>query len=190
VTIYLVRHGQDTDNAKGILNGRRDTQLTPLGRKQAYIVGDKLRDNMIHAIYASPLQRALETANLIGEKLSINEVIRLPDLIERDFGVLTGNPVTDIPRYCKKFLATDRVNYFLEAEGAESFPQLYERAERVLKQIKSKHPYANVVVVTHGDIGKIMRAAFHGWSWEEGLKAPFLDNTGVLELSPQADIFE
>lgn len=46
-----------------------------------------------------------------------------------------------------------------------------------------RHPGDNILLVTHGDIGKIIRAAFYGWSWEEGLKTPYFDNTDVIELS-------
>ena len=44
MSIYMVRHGQDTDNENGILNGRRDTELTDLGKRQAKIVSKKLGD--------------------------------------------------------------------------------------------------------------------------------------------------
>ena len=40
--IFVIRHGQDTDNVRGILNGRRDTDLTDLGRQQAILAGQKL----------------------------------------------------------------------------------------------------------------------------------------------------
>jgi broad specificity phosphatase PhoE len=188
--IFLVRHGQDTDNAAGILNGRRDSKLTELGREQARRVAEKLRDNEVQIIYASPLKRAYETARIIGAVLGIDEIITDEHLIEREFGVLTGKPVSDIPKYTDKTLLTDRVNYFLEVEGAENFPTLLERGGRVLQEIRQRHPSENILIITHGDIGKMIRAAYHGWNWEQGLKTPYFDNTGVLELSEKQDILE
>lgn len=188
--IFLVRHGQDTDNATGILNGRRDTELTELGRKQAMQVAEKLRDNDVQIIYASPLKRAYETARIIAERLGIDEVVADEHLIEREFGILTGKPVTDIPKYTDKILSTDRVNYFLEVEGAEGFPTLLERGRKILQEIRERHLNKNILIVTHGDIGKMIRAAYHGWAWEEGLKTPYFENTGVLELSEKQDIVE
>jgi precorrin-6B methylase 1 len=44
VKIYVARHGQDTDNANGILNGRRDEQLTELGKQQAKDVARKMSE--------------------------------------------------------------------------------------------------------------------------------------------------
>ncbi len=130
--IYVVRHGQDTDNATGVLNGRRDTELTNLGREQARQVGEKLCDCQIQIVYSSPLKRAYETAEIIAGKIGLNQVIKDANLIERDFGVLTGKPMTDISKYASKFLYTDRVNYFLDADEAETFPSVILRGKKVL----------------------------------------------------------
>jgi len=188
--IFLVRHGQDTDNAAGILNGRRDTELSELGREQARKVAEKLRDNEVQIIYTSPLKRVYETARIIGTVLGIDKIIADEHLIEREFGILTGKPVSDIPKYANKILVTDRVNYFLEVEGAEDFPTLIERGKKILNEIRERHTNKNILIVTHGDIGKMIRAAYHGWTWEQGLKTPYFDNTEVLELSEKQDILE
>ncbi len=188
--ITLVRHGQDTDNVAGLLNGQRDTELTELGRSQARQVAAKHRDNGISVIYASPLRRAHETAKIIAAELGIDEAKTEGELMERDLGVLTGKPVADIPLYASKRLQTDRVNYFLEAEGAEDFPTLLARSRRLLDRIIAAHPNDNVLLVTHGDISKMIRAAYHRWTWEQGLKTPYFDNTGVLELSSKHDLLE
>ena len=186
--IFLVRHGQDTDNVSGILNGRRDTELTKLGCEQAKKVSEKLKYNAIQIIYTSPLKRAYETARIIATELKIDEVIADEHLMEREFGILTGKPISDIPKYTDKILLTDKVNYFLEVEGAEDFPLLLERAKKILNEVRQRHLNQNILIVTHGDIGKMIRAAYHNWTWEEGLKTPYFDNTGVLELSEKQDI--
>lgn len=186
--MILVRHGQDIDNSKGILNGLRDTELTDLGREQARKVAEKLTGYGIQVIYASPLKRAYDTACIIADVIGIAKVITEESLVERDFGILTGKPVSDIEKYSKRILPTDRVNYFLEAEGAEDFPTLLRRGRMVLQCIQEKHENENVLIVAHGDIGKMIRAAFHGWSWKQGLETPYLDNTGILELSAAQDV--
>ena len=188
--IYLVRHGQDEDNLHNILNGHRDLPLTDLGRQQAAIVGQKLRDNNIDVIYSSPLQRAHETATIIADILGIHHVEKELLLIERDFGVLTGKPISDIQKYATRLFQGDKILYFLEVERGEDFPTTYARAEKVLRQMQEQHRHENVLLVTHGDIGKMIRAAYHGWGWQEGLDTPYLDNTGVLELMPAQDIIE
>jgi broad specificity phosphatase PhoE len=186
--IYLVRHGQNEDNLEGTLNGHRDRPLTELGREQARTIAAKLKDNGIQVIYASPLKRAYETATIIAEILGLSVQID-PELIERDFGVMTGRPVAsvlDLPT--SQVLRTEGVNYFLEAEGAEDFPTLYLRAQRVLERVQRMHPTEHVLLVAHGDIGKMIRAVYHGWNWKTGLQTPHFDNTGVLELRASTGI--
>lgn len=188
--IFLVRHGQDEDNFSKILNGRRDTCLTELGKTQAKEVSFKLKDNNIQLICSSPLKRTLETAQIIAKELKIDNVSVDDLLIERDFGVLTGKPVSFIPEYTNKIIHSDGINYFLEAEGAENFPALYKRAERFLEKVLEQYSNGNILVVTHGDIGKMIRAAYHSWDWEKGLKTPHFGNTNVLELEKTKDIVE
>ncbi|MEE8131440.1 MAG: histidine phosphatase family protein [Candidatus Paceibacterota bacterium] len=190
IKILLVRHGQDEDNADGILNGHRDMNLTKLGREQALIVAEKLKDDDIEIILSSPLKRAQETANIIADKLDITKIQVEELLKERDFGILTGKLFTDIPKLAKKILPIDNVNYFIEVEGAEDFPALYKRAQSFLEKVTQAYQNKVVVVVTHGDIGKIIRAAYHNWTWEEGLKTPRFENTGILHLKEKEDVVE
>ncbi len=180
--IFLVRHGQDEDNAQNILNGRRDTRLTELGKQQARHVAQKLKGGGTRVIYTSPLLRAYESAQIIAQELQIAEVFTHCLLIERDFGVLTGKPLTDIARYAKNILVTDRVSYFLEVEGAEDFPMVYRRGVQVLTELQNRHRDDDVLLVTHGDIGKMIRAAYYQWTWEQGLRTPYFGNTDVLVL--------
>ncbi|MFW5887967.1 MAG: histidine phosphatase family protein [Bacteriovoracia bacterium] len=187
-TIYLIRHGQDKDNAKGILNGHRNTQLTQKGEEQARTLAKKLKDYDIDILISSPLDRALRTAKIIGDNIEVKVTID-ELLIERDFGILTGKHVTDITEYASEVLETDRVTYFLKVEGAEDFSELYERARAFLKKINNLYTDKNIAIVTHGDIGKMIRASFHNWSWEKGLKTPYFDNTEILTLKGE-DIIE
>ena len=180
--IYIVRHGQSEDNANSIFAGHNDTSLTQAGRQQSLEVAEKLKTNNIDVIYSSPLKRTTETAEIIskalGKEFSIDN-----DLIERNFGVLTGKPESEIEKYSSKILETERVRYFIEADGAEEFPNLYYRAKQLLEKIKAKHPNENVLLVTHGDIGKMLNAVSIGLSWEEGLQTPYFANAEIVELS-------
>lgn len=180
--IFIMRHGQDEDNVAGILNGHRDTPLTELGHQQAILAAKKMNDIGIDIIYASPLKRAYETARIVANELDVDEVILDNHLIERDFGILTGKPVADIQKYTDKILKTEVTTYFLEVEGAEDFPTLLERAKKFFSEINERHSNKNILLVCHGDIGRMIRAAYHNIDWKTSLKTHF-DNTEVLELS-------
>jgi broad specificity phosphatase PhoE len=181
--IFLIRHGQDADNAAGILNGKRDTKLTSLGRKQANQVAQKLNNKNIKIIYTSPLKRAYETALIISKKLHVNRIVKCPLLIERDFGVLTGKPKTEIHKYSKKILLVGRVKYFLKVARSEDFPSLYARAKDAVEIIQEGKIMGNVLIVSHGDIGKMIIAVSRGWKWKKGLLTiPYLCNTCIVKL--------
>jgi broad specificity phosphatase PhoE len=180
--IFIVRHGQDEDNAQKILNGRRNRSLTDLGKKQVKKIAGELKSYNIQVIYSSPLKRAVQTAQIIAGESGIKDINIHEELTERDFGILTGKLIADIPKYSQKILHSNGIQYFLEAKGIESFPNLYKRARQVLQSIQKKHSDENVVIITHGDAGKMIRAAYYGWNWEEGLKQPNFENAQVVEL--------
>ncbi|KAG5498495.1 hypothetical protein JKF63_02781 [Porcisia hertigi] len=182
--IHVCRHGQDMNNVHGILNGHRNEPLSELGRGQAAAVADRIKAGGIKyaAIYSSPLQRALETASVIGAAVGVQVQVRA-DLIERDFGVLSGKPYADIPKYAgDKVIQGDTVLYFLEVEDCETFDKCYERAQSVLADVNTRHAGEHVRLVCHGDIGKMLQAAHAGVGWQEGLRLPYFANTEVVEL--------
>jgi broad specificity phosphatase PhoE len=83
--IALIRHGQSTTNAEGLLVGRSDPHLTELGERQARALAPWLKD--VVEVWVSPLARARETAALAmpGRPLVVKD-----SFIELDYGTLEG----------------------------------------------------------------------------------------------------
>lgn len=188
---YIARHGQDEDNAEGILNGRRNRPLTNLGRNQAKTLAEEIRNLELtfDAVYASPLLRAYETAEIITNTLNISPPLTLESLVEREFGIMAGKPIVDIERICgTDVLKTDTVTYFLSPDGAETFPELLQRATRTLAEIDALHGDGSVLLVTHGDIGKMLYAAYYMLSWEECLTQFHFGNSELLLLSQDSSV--
>ncbi|MES2225273.1 MAG: histidine phosphatase family protein [Patescibacteria group bacterium] len=184
--IYIARHGQNEDNANGILNGHRDLPLTELGREQARQLADGIQEAgyAFDAVYASPLSRAYDTAQIVCDTLGMADPIILDSAIERDFGVMTGELVSDIERLCTPdILKTDPIIYFLTPAGGETFPMVLERAGEALEQLKADHPEGSVLLVTHGDFGKMMYAAFYDIPWMDMLTKFHFGNCELLLLS-------
>jgi len=191
LTLYLARHGQDLDNAAGILNGRRDQPLSAIGFEQALSLADKIKTAGIRfdKVYSSPLQRAFETANTITTALNLDPPYKLELLIERDFGVMTGLPASDIvPRCSPDLLQTSTITYFLSPEGAETFPQLLERAQQLLDYLHAIHSKETLLLVTHGDIGKMIYAACYGLDWKEVLSSFHFGNSELLLLKEGTEL--
>lgn len=189
LNIYVTRHGQDLDNSKGILNGRRDSPLTDVGRKQAEILANKISDFIkLDHIYCSPLERTLETARIIANKQKKIEPVILDALIEREFGVMTGKKLSDIGKLCAPDIINNRkYTYFLNQPGAETFPQLLIRAKRALYLVTKKHKNGNILLVTHGDIGKMLYAAFYNIDWRQALTYFDFGNTELILLNKKTD---
>ena len=65
--LYIVRHGQTGYNIDNKVCGISDVELTSLGKQQAKMASEQLKDISLDMIFASPLQRAHETAKIINE---------------------------------------------------------------------------------------------------------------------------
>lgn len=186
LNIYIVRHGQDEDNQNGILNGHRDMPLTELGKTQAQQLAQKIKNIGIHfdKAYSSPLQRAYITWKIITDALSIDAPEQLDIFIERDFGSMTGKAIQDIEILCApNIIKSETVIYFLNPEGAETFPQVLRRAKQALTYIQKKHKNGNILLTTHWDFGKMLYTAYYGLSRTDTLVNFHFGNWEVLLLS-------
>jgi len=188
--IYIARHGQDEDNANGILNGLRDKQLTDLGRKQAREMAEKIKNAGIkfNKIYTSPLIRTYQTAEIFTDILGLTKPEKLDFLIERNFGIMTGQPHTKILEMCMPNVITapSGVNYFLSPEGAETFPEMMKRGRKLLDWLKTNHSEGNLLLVTHGDYGKLLYATYYKLDWKKVLVMFHFGNSDLLLLAPNS----
>lgn len=84
--VLFIRHGQTVINVDGKIHRvDDDAGLTELGKKQAEIVAEVCKRQGIETIYSSPELRAVETAQIIGEKLGFQSIIET-GLAERNWG--------------------------------------------------------------------------------------------------------
>lgn len=191
VDIFIARHGQNEDNAHGILNGHRDLPLTAIGRLQARQLAKGIQDKGLtfDTIFSSPLVRALETAQIVRQGLGVGpEVVTLPELIEREFGVMTGKPVAEIAELCAPdIIVTDTITYFLNPDGAETFPELVARGHTILEKVRRLQASGTTLLVCHGDIGKMIYAAATGKDWKRVLYDFHFGNGELIEISPDDD---
>lgn len=186
LNIYIARHGQDRDNANWILNGHRDEPLTDLGLEQAAALAAKIKISGLkfEKIYSSPLRRVRQTAAAVTKALDVPEAEVWDDLIERNFGVMSGQSITDIERLCAPdIIKTETTTYFLNASGAETFPETLERARKVLDRIKSVCNDGNVILFTSGDIGTMICAVYYNLDWLDALKTFHFKNSELMQLS-------
>jgi len=192
VDIFVARHGQNEDNINRILGGHRDRPLTNLGRGQARDLGQSIADIGLtfDAVYCSPLIRAHETAHIVTETAHLPQPIVMPELIERDMGIMTGKPYAQVIEESEpdNIFITDVVTYFLNAEGAETFEQLIVRAQNILDSIHAQHSSGRVLLVCHGDIGKMLYAASAGKDWRDAIEDFHFGNAELIDLSGNGSV--
>ncbi len=187
--IYIARHGQNVDNLNGILNGHRDEPLTEKGIEQAHEVANKIKEAGVrfNSIYSSPLARSFETAEIITENIGGPILQKESLLIERDFGIMTGKKIADIEMLCApNIVKTDTITYFINPEGAETFPDMMNRAGILLDKIQNLHNDENILFVCHGDIGKMIYAKYYDLDWKTVLTQFHFGNCDLLLLSPDS----
>ena len=93
--VLLVRHGETDDNAADRFQGRIYTPLNDRGRAQSRALAQALAGVGVRALYASPLARARETAEIVGAALGLEPVLD-QRLMEADAGDWAGRLYADI----------------------------------------------------------------------------------------------
>jgi broad specificity phosphatase PhoE len=153
--LLLIRHGQSTANATGVWQGQMDFPLSDEGRRQARCVGRALAGEHLDGLYASPLARAFETAEIIAREVHFpGDVVPVEGLQERHGGLLEGTTHAErearYPKLVQKFLALPEEERW-NLVGAETDEVVLDRFERAISDIRSRHTAgARIVVITHG----------------------------------------
>lgn len=190
--LILVRHGQSQGNMEARIQGD-DDPLTELGRTQARAAGAALADrgDVTH-LYASALDRAFETASIIGAAIGLSPV-RVSGLAEINAGTAAGllwtewaaqNPEVAARIESQERLLSDRW------AGGESGQEFADRVFAAYDEIVNRHLGSTdvVVAVSHGGPLAWISARVHGdpidqWPSSRGI---FL-NCSISELDVAAD---
>ena len=150
VTVFhLLRHGEPS--VFGRINGRLPgVGLSAKGRAEIAAVAGRLAEEKIDAIYASPLQRTRETAEILADRLALPVQYR-EDVIEIDYGEWTGLTFDKI-RQDERWQMWARSRSIAAVPGGESWRRVQERVVGALFDLRQAHPEGSVVVVSHGDV--------------------------------------
>ena len=150
--LWLVRHGESQGNLEQRIQGWDDSPLTDLGRQQAGLVAERLRqEGSVSEVISSPLQRAAETAEIIGHMLGIS--VRFDKrLNEYNFGPLNGMTREDIAKYYPEVPAAWKANEFWDPlPGEEGDPAFEARVRSAIDDIITlMAEEMAAAVVTHG----------------------------------------
>lgn len=162
-TVLLVRHGQNDWVGKNKLAGwTPGVHLNPYGRKQADSVGKRLAkaNAKIDKIYASPLERTVETAELIAQHLDM-PITKYKDIGEVEYGDWTGKEIKKLAK--KKEWAV--VQYYpsnTQFPKGESLYGMQARAVQAVNTLVEKHAGQTILLVSHADLIKSVIAHYLG----------------------------
>lgn len=150
--IIAVRHGETAWNVDTRLQGHLDIGLNDKGRAQAQRLAQALSDEPVHAIYASDLQRAWQTAAAIAQAKRM-QALSNAQLRERSFGEFEGKTFAEI-----ESLWPDQSQRWRQRDpdwappGGESLRTMHARVEQVGRNLASLHQGQQIVLVAHGGV--------------------------------------
>jgi 2,3-bisphosphoglycerate-dependent phosphoglycerate mutase len=154
--LIILRHGESEWNAKGIWTGTRDVHLTPKGRHDAELLGQKLQGTSIDEVFISQQVRTLETLEGVAKGMGIP----LPSyhatgaLNERDYGVYTGKNKWQIKETLGEAeFQRIRRGWDVAIPEGESLKQVYERSVPFYLStiLPLLHRDKTVLIVAHGN---------------------------------------
>jgi probable phosphoglycerate mutase len=179
--VLLARHGETDWNREGRFQGHADPPLNDLGRAQARELADRLAHEPLAAVYASPLRRAYETAEIVAaaHHLPLRSV---PGIREVDVGSWSGLTRAEIE---ERFPAGYRrwLEFGHGWDDGETYEELGERVLPALLGLAEAHDGVPVLAVTHGGPIRATVAYASGLAYGEARRTlTIVENCGVVRV--------
>ena len=172
-TLIFIRHGHTEWSDKKLAGWLPDVHLDALGQKQAVELVDRLAAVELAAIYSSPLERTLETAQPLAKARGLR-IHRVNDLGEVKFGEWQGQTLKVLSRK-KEWRSVQAAPSTFQFPDGESFREMQNRAVSAVEKIAAEHPRDIVALFSHGDVIKVIVAYYSGIA---------LDNFQRIAISP------
>jgi broad specificity phosphatase PhoE len=163
-TIYLVRHGQTRSNATRYIMGYSDEDLDETGLQQVHRLSSRLANVPLDAVYTSPLQRALSTAEKIAAPHGLEPQIE-QELIEINVGDWQGLHADEIRRRWPDLWQQSRIDPSdITLPHGESYPQVSQRVVRAFNRLAGLNREQRALIVTHDIVIRLIVAYVLGVS--------------------------
>lgn len=158
--LLLVRHGAN-DMVHGRLAGRLPgVHLNEEGRRQAANLAARLADLPIEAVYASPLDRTVETAEAIAASRGLS--IRLVEALQEvDYGEWQGAELKELYKH-ELWPGVQHYPSGTRFPNGETLGETQIRVVAALDALRARHPKGMIVVVSHADVIRLATAYYIG----------------------------
>ena len=157
--IIAIRHGETAWNVDTRIQGQLDIALNAKGRWQAEQLAAALQTESIHAVYASDLARAWETAQYLGQAHGLS-VVKETGLRERDFGEFEGKTFAEIEQLLpEQSMRWRKRDPEFSPVGGESLTALRLRVLAAAERLAAQHPGEQIALVGHGGVMDVLYRA-------------------------------
>lgn len=149
-TLYLIRHAHCDHVGQRVVGRLPGIRLSAQGEREACELADRLASVDFAEIYSSPLERAMQTAELLARPRGLT-VTTEPGLIELDYGDWTGLTLDEVrarPEWAGYTAARSRS----VVPNGEGLAAVQARAVEAVVGIAARHPRETVAAVSHGDV--------------------------------------
>lgn len=182
VRVLFIRHGCSEANAKGILQGNADSELSAKGLAQARALGRALAGETLNAVYCSTLTRARRTAEEVAAFHPPLVPVADARLREIDSGVLEGRTFEDNHRdYAELFQTLYTHMAAFDPPQGESTRAVFERALDFVGEVLPRHQGETIAVVCHGFLLATLIHYFTGEPFDT-VRHDIFENTSVSEI--------
>jgi alpha-ribazole phosphatase len=162
MNLYMVRHGQTEASRENRFSGSSDPPLTAAGEAMAHAFAQAYASLKWEAIYSSPMRRARQSADPLGQLTGVQVVIE-EGLKEMDYGEWEGLRHDDVKAQWPKDFEYWAANVASRGTpGGETAFQVAARAMRVVEAIRSRHRQGNVLIVSHKATLRVITCALLG----------------------------
>lgn len=163
--IYIVRHGQTEENKQRILQGHIPGTLTEQGKEQVRLAAEELAHRGVDfkCIVSSDLKRAMDSAQIIGERLNL-PVVPMELLRERDWGSYTGISISEAK---DKYFTDGKWHFPVTDMPAETEEEIARRACLALDALFNEYKNENIIIVTHGMFARFLIADHFNCHYKE-----------------------
>ena len=175
--LYFMRHGETVWNTERRYQGMTDIELSEKGLRQAECAAKRFKNIKIDKIYASPLKRAMKTAEKIAAEKGL-EIISEDDFREIHFGEWEGKTVPELTeKYGESYTNFIREPHKYGFPGEGSVENVINRIKPGIDRLIAEEK-GNVLIVSHGGIIRLMIMYIMGLdsSWFTKM---WINNTGV-----------
>lgn len=185
--LYLVRHGETALSAEDRFSGADGVDLSDEGRRQAALLGGRLKTEGICAVYSSPMSRARDTASIISTDWGLDPPIAVDGLREISHGHWEGLERKKVEEdFASEYAMWEEDPFTFSPAGGESGVAVLARALPAIREIVSAHQGQRILAVSHKATIRLILSSLLGFD-ERGYRDRLDQAPAALNVIDFAD---